>query len=125
MQVQDLNQATKLQGEFIARVMKMTQTLQAARAPSVEALLKTNQDLLSAARARLEGATRDREELLRRMDERIARLTEDVKRLETGLADFQKNAGPEAPQPGSPHSEAPQPTAPKLETTRSPKTPRR
>jgi uncharacterized small protein (DUF1192 family) len=99
MPIKDQDQAYNLQEEFLSRAMKAVEMLRESKSLPVNALVKDVKERIAVAKARLENASKDREEVVQRMDERIARLSDDVKRLEAGLDEFHKRSAQEDSKP--------------------------
>ena len=95
MATKDQEQAYKLQGEFMTRAMESVKRLREGgregKPVRTDAILKEGAERLDVAKARLESAKNERDDMVRRMDERIARFTDDVSRLEAGLAGVRDN----------------------------------
>jgi chromosome segregation ATPase len=99
MQVKNLEQALKLQEEFKARLLESIEVLRKGKAPSIEAISKDRENLIARTQARLDSAVKEREAVLRQWEERIARLKEDVQRLQAGARDVKERVSSQAPQP--------------------------
>jgi L-lactate utilization protein LutB len=99
MATKDQEQAYKLQGDFISRAMESVKTLREGKPQRVDAIVKEGTERLNIAKVRLESAKQDRDDMLRRMDERIARFTDDVTRLEAGVDALRSEVTEEAPKP--------------------------
>jgi hypothetical protein len=90
MATQDQEQAYKLQGEFMTRAMESVKRLREGgegKPVRTDTIVKEGTERLNVAKARLESAKTDRDDMVRRMDERIARFTDEVNRLEAGLGE--------------------------------------
>lgn len=82
MQIKNQEQALKLQEEFKARLLQTVETLRRGKAPSPNAMVEDREKLIARTQARLDDAVKEREAMLRQWDERIARLKDDVQRLQ-------------------------------------------
>ncbi len=88
MDIKNLEQALKLQKDLVA---KLTQNLEAARGgktPSLEALVKDKEQALARAQAEVEATVKERDEVVRRWDERVTQRQAKLVQLQTELAEI-------------------------------------
>jgi hypothetical protein len=90
MDIKNQEQALKLQEEFRARLLQTVETLRKGKAPSVDAIVADNASLIARTQSRLDNAVKARDAALRHWDERIARLKEELQRLEAQTRDIKE-----------------------------------
>jgi TolA-binding protein len=99
MDIKNQEQALKLQEEFKSRLLQTVETLRKGKAPSLDAMLGDTEKLIARTQARLDSAIKEREAVLRQWDERIARLKEDVQRLQADTRDVKERVSKQESEP--------------------------
>ncbi len=101
MDIKNQEQALKLQEEFTARLLQTVEALRKGTAPALEAIAGDSEKLIARIQSRLDNAAKAREAALRQWDERIAKLKDDLQRLQAdNRAIRERISRPEPPPPG-------------------------
>ena len=92
MDIKNLEEALKLQKDFTTRIADNVEVLRRKKTPSIEAVLKEKELLVKHVREELKLATKERDSIIARLDDRIdrykkheARLKKEIKTLQDKL----------------------------------------
>src|SRR3569833_4619432 len=90
MDINTTEQALKLQTQLAGRLQQTLELPQRGKPPTLDALVKEKEQLIVRTRADVEGAAKERDEAVRRWDERLAQRRLKLAQLEQEMTDLQQ-----------------------------------